>query len=297
MTDSTKLVSPKQAARAMGVSESSLKRWCDRGLIETVRTAGGHRKMLVSEVLRYLRQNDKRLVSPEVLGLPSVSAHAGLGLSRAKPLLVEALLSGDEALARQIIFDLYHAKHSLSVIFDQVFAAAFREIGERWACHDADIYQERRGCEIALRILFDLRGLQKPPMKKLLALGATCEGDMYSIPSTMAELVLRDAGFFATCLGCSIPFASLVRAVQELRPALFWLSVSYIRDGFDFTSEFAALSKTCLATKTAFVVGGRALSAELRQRMTYSSFCDTMQQLDAFAQCIANDKATASSPP
>ena len=35
------LVSPKQVAHAMGVSESSLKRWCDQGLIPTVRTAAG----------------------------------------------------------------------------------------------------------------------------------------------------------------------------------------------------------------------------------------------------------------
>jgi len=201
-------------------------------------------------------------------------------------LLFGALLSGDELLARQIVFDLYLAKHSPSAIFDEVVAAAFREIGVRWACDEADVYQERRGCEIALRVLFDLRRVQPVPDRKWTAIGGTIEGDQYSLPSAMAEVVLRDCGFHAASLGTSIPFTSLVRAVEETRPTVFWLSVSHIRDGLDFTAEFAALSQACVAAGSALVVGGRALTEDLRHRMTYSSYCDTMQHLEAFAKTL-----------
>jgi MerR family transcriptional regulator, light-induced transcriptional regulator len=286
MKKSPKLVSPKQVARAIGVSESSLKRWCDQGLIKTVRTAGGHRKMDIAEVLRYVREQDHKLVSPEVLGLPPASEHASTGLTHGGARLADALLAGDELLARQIVFDLYLAKHSRSVIFDEVIAAAFREIGDRWACHDAEVYQERRACEIALRVLFDLRRVQQVPERKWLATGGTIEGDLYSLPSAMAELVLRDCGFYATSLGTSIPFTSLIKAVQETEPKLFWLSVSHIREGLDFVTEFAALSQACVATGTALAVGGRALTEDLRQRMTYSAYCDTMQHLEAFATTL-----------
>jgi len=283
MEKTSDLVSPKQVARAIGVSESSLKRWCDQGLIETVRTAGGHRKMAIADVLRYVREQDHNLVSPQILGLPPVSEHASTGLTHGGPRLADALLVGDELLARQIVFDLYVAKHSLSVIFDEVIAAAFREIGDRWACHDADVYQERRACDIAQRILFDLRRVQRRPDRKWCATGGTIEGDLYSLPSAMAELVVRNCGFHAISLGTSIPFASLAKAVQETKPKLFWLSVSHIRAELDFVSEFAALSQACTAADTALVVGGRALTEELRQRMTYSAYCDTMQHLEAFA--------------
>ena len=126
----------------------------------------------------------------------------------------------------------------------------------------------------------------KSPEKKWLAIGGTIEGDLYSLPSAMVELVLRDAGFHATSLGTSIPFASLIKAVQETKPKLFWLSVSHIRDGLDFVAEFAALSQACTAAGTALVVGGRALTDDLRQRMTYSAYCDTMQHLEAFATSL-----------
>ena len=282
----SELMSPKQVARAIGVSESSLKRWCDQGLIKTVRTAGGHRKMPMADVLQFVREHDHPLVSPEVLGLPPASELAALGLTRGKPRLVDALLAGDELLARQIVFDLYVAKHSISVICDEVIAAAFREIGDRWACHDADVNQERRGCELCLRILFDVRKIQRLPDRTWTATGGTIEGDQYALPSAMAELVLRESGFRATSLGSSIPFPSLIKAVQETQPKLFWLSVSYIREGLDFIGEFAALSQACTAAGTALVVGGRALTEELRQRMTYSAFCDTMQHLENFAKTL-----------
>lgn len=286
MDTSTQLLSPKQVARAIGVSESSLKRWCDQGLIRTVRTVGGHRKMPLAEVLRFVREREQSLVSPEVLGLPPVSEHAGLGLTRGMPRLVDALLGGNELLARQIIFDLYLAKHPLSVICDDVIAAAFREIGDRWACQNADVYQERRGCELMLRILLELRKMQPAADESLPAIGATIEGDLYALPSVMAELVLRENGFRATSLGNSIPFTSLVRAVEETQPKLFWLSVSHIREGLDFVSEFAPLSQACNLSGTALVVGGRALAATLRQRLSYSAFCDTMQHLDSFAKTL-----------
>src|SRR5690606_41466964 len=122
-----------------------------------------------------------------------------------------------------------------------------------------DIYQERRGCEIALRILFDFSRVQRLPERKLLALGGSIDGDFYALPTAMAELVLRDVGFFATSLGTSIPFASLVKAVESTRPQLFWLCASHIRDRPRFIDEFAALSQCCTSMGTALVVGGRAL--------------------------------------
>ena len=36
---------------------------------------------------------------------------------------------------------LYFAKHPLCEIFDRVVGPAFHEIGARWECDDAEIYQ------------------------------------------------------------------------------------------------------------------------------------------------------------
>lgn len=284
--ESQDLLSPKQVARALGVSESSLKRWCDQGLIATVRTAGGHRKIQISEALRFARAGNYPIVAPEVLELPVTHSAGEAGLPRGRSLLREALLDGNDSVAHQVIFDLYLAGYSVSVICDEVIAGAFRDIGDRWACHEADVYQERRGCGIALRVLYELRRLQPQPSIDHLALGGTIQGDAYSLAPTMAELVLRGIGWNAIFLGSSLPISSLIKAIHENRPGLFWLSVSYVDPSVDFISEFGELSKTCTDLGVALAVGGRALTEDLRRQMVYSAYCDTMQQLESFAKTL-----------
>lgn len=283
---------PKQVAQALAIGESTVKRWCDKGLIETVRTAGGHRKLPVADVLRFVREQGHALVSPEVLDLPPIHDHSELVLADCRTRLTDALLAGDETVSRQIVLNLYLAKYQISVICDEVVAAAFHEIGERWACHRADVYQERRGCAIAHHILLELRRSQPRPDLDRTASGATIEGDQYVLPATMGELVLREAGYHATFLGASIPVPSLINAVEQARPELFWVSVSFIRDAASFMAEFAALSRACARLGVALVVGGRALSEDLRRRMTYSAFCETMQHLESFASTLRQSPLT-----
>lgn len=48
------LITTRAAAALLGVGTTSIKRWTDDGTLACVRTAGGHRRFLRSEVLRLL---------------------------------------------------------------------------------------------------------------------------------------------------------------------------------------------------------------------------------------------------
>lgn len=271
-------ISPKKASRALGVSESSLKRWCDQGLLPAIRTAGGHRKLFVADVLQFARQQGRPLSEPQLLGLPSRRPTGDSGCQA----LVAALLAGEEAVARQIVFDLLASTHSLSKLFDEVIAAAFHDIGERWSCRETEVYQERRACESMMRLLAEIRQTQAPPLPDIVAIGATLAGDRYSLPLAMAELVLRDRGVQATSLGASIPVESCIAAVEQVAPDLFWLSISHLEDTEAFVRDFASLSSACEKSGVCLVVGGRALTLELRKRLAYSVYCDAMLHLETF---------------
>jgi len=279
-------VTPKQVARAIGVSESSLKRWCDRGLIPTVRTAGGHRRLPIGGVLRYLRESGHSLIEPEQLGLPATASRGARGLERGRLQLTEGLITGDEELCRQIVFDLYLASNPLSVICDEVIAASFREIGDLWDCGDVEVYQERRSCGIMLRILFELRAAQPRIEQGPVAVGGTIEGDIYTLPTTMVELVLRERGWRACSLGASLPAETLIASIEDTRPSLFWLGVSFVADEARFLEGIKELHEVTSAKGIPLVVGGQALDDRIRRQMQYTSFCDNLQHLEAFVDAL-----------
>ena len=96
----THLYTPKKVARAIQVSESSVKRWCDKGVIRTQYTAGGHRRIPLDGLLEFLRASNYRLESPEILNLPASSGSGQRILDRGTAQLIEAFINGDAQQAR-----------------------------------------------------------------------------------------------------------------------------------------------------------------------------------------------------
>ena len=280
------LLSPKQVAEAIGASESSLKRWCDQGLLMIVKTAGGHRRIPVQEALRFAREQNHAVVEPRILAMPGTDNRKARRIENCAERLAEELLANNEQACHAIVFDLFLAGQPVSQIFDEVIAVAFRTIGEKWVCREADIYQERCSCQIALRLLHELRSKQATPNSGLVALGATIEGDQYSLPVAMSEIVLRAVGWDAKLLGSSIPFDSLVNAIKQHKPEMLCLSVSFVPDESAFIAGFNRLFDEASKTNTAVVVGGQGLTTEIRTRLRYSAFCDTMRHLEEFAKTL-----------
>lgn len=286
MTTSTDMLTPKQVARAIGVSESSLKRWCDQGVLETVRTAGGHRRITFAAVLAFLKATGRPMVRPDLLGLPATSGTGERVLERAVDRLQTSLVQGDAALCRQVIFDLHLAHHSIATICDRVVRPCFEQIGAGWECGEVQVYEERRACEIISRVLHELEGfVPQGDETAPLAIGGTTEGDFYDLATTMVALVLRQSRWRATSLGAALPFETLLAAIAKQQPKLFWISVSYIADEPKFLAEyntfFAAASQ-----HTKVAIGGRALTSALREQMRYHVFCDRLIHLEDFVRSL-----------
>lgn len=282
------LVTPRQVAQAIDVSESSLKRWCDQGLIPTVRTAGGHRRMPVNGVLTFLRNSGYQLINPEILGLPpATQGGRERKLHGERERLREALVQGDEHICVEIVLNLYLAGHAMSTICDEVLASVFEEIGSQCCCGQLSVYQERRSCELCYRVMHEVRrGLPEIPPEAPVAIGGTIENDPSTLASSMVELVLRENGWRACSLGSMLPFLSLRQALCDMRPKLCWLTFSMIPDVEQFLYEFARVSQLATENQIALVVSGPALTEEIRRRMQYSCFCDTFAHLEAFARQI-----------
>ena len=286
MTDQQ--LTPKQVALALGVSEASLKRWCDRGLLESRRTGGGHRRLPLQSVLKFLRERGQPLVRPELLGLPSETGTGDLGLDRALANSVECLAQGDEFLFRKACMNLYMSRNNACTIFDRVIAPAFSALGQRWEHGELQVYEERRACEITLRLLRELRDLIPTlPENAPKAIGATLTGNHYNLAACMAEITLREAGWNAQFLGTDLPPETLIHAFKKERPRLCWLSVSYIPDNFDFNAAFNQLYEAAHPLGIPLVLGGSRITPEMRRDLPCAAVCDSFLNLSTFASTLS----------
>jgi excisionase family DNA binding protein len=307
--------SPKQVAQALRVSESSVKRWCDRGVIRTDRTLGGHRRIPLEHLMEFLESTNRRLVDPAAIGLSEdrqrtreelerLTAASGnvsgedktAGHASKQKEFEQALLSGDEQQCRKSISTWYAMQGSMASVADELLAPTFHSIGNLWRCGDLDVYQERRGCEICIRLIHELRRLVQEPLSSApLAMGGTSNGDPYQVANQLIEIIFREAGWRTINLGSSVPLDSLLVAAKRYVPKIFWLSVTHIDDEEEFLRRFDAFSRE-LPKGVMLVVGGQALTDRLRPRMQFSAYCDSLKQLSALARNLRSSQVSGGSP-
>lgn len=206
-----------------------------------------------------------------------------------------ALLSGDEQQCRKSISSWYAMHGSMASVADELLAPTFHSIGSLWKCGDVDVYQERRGCEICIRLIHELRRLVQEPMSSApLAMGGTSNGDPYQVANQLIEIIFREAGWRTINLGSSVPLESLLVAAKRYSPRIFWLSVTHVEDEQEFLSRFSAFSSE-LPKGVMLVVGGQALTDRLRPKMQFSAYCDSLRQLSALARNLRSS-SNASGP-
>jgi excisionase family DNA binding protein len=275
--------SPKQVADALQASESSVKRWCDQGVIPTVRTVGGHRRITLDGLQQFLASSARSLAAPQALGLPQLSASRGVSIpGESDPeqrQFREALASGDESACRQILRQQVARSGQFSGPAEWLITDAMHGIGRAWDCHLLDAYQERRACALCIRLLNELRALLPLiPSGAPVAVGCTPSGDPYQLPTALVELALREVGWNAISLGSDLPFDSLLQAAHDYRPQLVWLSVSAIDNPGLFVAEQNRLAAQ-LDKRVCLIVGGRALTDKIRPKLQYTAHCDSLRNL------------------
>jgi excisionase family DNA binding protein len=283
--------SPKQIARALQASESSVKRWCDQGAIPTVRTVGGHRKITLEGLQEFLRTSNRSLESPQALGLAAIPTPSKGGLVPGgndpdQQAFRNALAVGDEMTCRTVMRKRIDQGDRKSEVAEYLVTDAMHGFGEAWDCKQLDAYQERRGCAIATRLINELRSDLPPiPRDAPIAIGGTPETDPYELPTALVELAMREAGWNATNLGSNLPIESLIQAIADYQPQLVWLSVSSIRDEAKFIADQRLLADQ-IGDEVSLLVGGRALTDQLRPRLRYTAHCDGLRQMVDLASMI-----------
>ncbi|MFT5049820.1 MAG: excisionase family DNA binding protein [Chlamydiales bacterium] len=224
-------LSPRELARALGVSESSVKRWIDAGRVQARLTAGGHRRVELLPALRFFRDSGRELADPSVLGLEYFSRQALDDDDALSERIFELLRAGhDGEVAEAILTALVFRPMQPADLFDGPVRTAMARIGSLWADGQQGIYVEHRATQILLRIMDQIDALFEPPADGLIAMGGSIDGDPSVLPSRMASTVLASEGFCSVNLGGDIPAAAFLEAADKLGAQIVWVSVSYVSD-------------------------------------------------------------------
>ncbi len=283
--DTSGTLTTRQLARAIGVSESSIKRWVDDGTIRATRTAGGHRRIPRSAAILFAHESRAPLARPDLLGLPAAAAATGSS-DAADPgeRLLESLQAGNAPASCGIVQALFLAGHPVAAIVDGPLQQAMKRIGDQWRHQDAGIAREHRATDIAIQALNQLRASLAPPPDAPVAVGGAPSGDPYVLPSLAAATVLAAEGLRAENLGPDLPIAALRGAIAALHPALVWISVSRSERPERLAAEIAALAREVQGDGVSVAVGGRALPPRLLPVVANLYGGASMAELAAYAR-------------
>lgn len=275
-------LSPKDLAAAIGVSESSLKRWVDSGRLAVQRTAGGHRRIPLQEAVRFVRAEGYRVQDPACFGVLCTGKEEGSDLDQA---VFSALVTGDAERSRALISTAYLAGASIASLCDGPLRSAMCRMGELWRHGDEGIAVEHHATSICIQVVEQLRQfLVGPRSDAPVAVGGGTTDDPYFVGSQMAGVVLTDCGYRAINLGPHTPNNVLLTAVAKHQPVLVWRALSSVTDVEAIGADLRALARQL--GDIPLVIGGRYAASAAVAAGVGVHVVGSMCELAAFARAL-----------
>lgn len=280
----------KDVARLLHVSEATVKRWADEGLLLPKKTVGGHRRFSIHSIARMRREQG---IVPGARS-PKVSTRKKMVRSElpSSESFSDLLLGDYETETAAQLIDAYLQSHALAALFDATIANAMHRIGDLWFNGKITIADEHLATRVMLSALQKLRGIVVPA--EATGLRAICcgiEGDLHELPVHLAEMIFESEGWDTTNLGPNTPLFALRDLVVQKKPQLICICARSITDLDRATTEYAQLRKVVEKFDGTIVLGGEAFrDPNLRQRFPTDFYAESFTGLAKFVKGL-NGKA------
>lgn len=283
-----RLLTTRELAHAIGVSESSIKRWADEGVIRASRTAGGHRRIPLPEALRFVHEHRAVVLHPQILGLEQ-PATATLPADP-EDYLFRALRDGEESSVHELLSTMVQVGATVAEVIDGPLRAAMTRIGELWRHDPEGLLIEHRATDIVVRALNDVRMSLPQTASGPVAVGGAPSGDPYAVPSLAVATALAAEGWRPVNFGPDTPLESLTRAATWLSPRLIWISCTVGPLSRSRLEQLLELARMVAASRVEVVVGGQAVAPGTFPKLANLRVLSSLSELAAWARTLAPRK-------
>ena len=285
-------VSTVHVSLALGVGVSTVKRWVDEGILPAHRTAGGHRKILLADVLRLVREGNLPRADLSRL-VPQFRRANPDDHTKLIPELTEAIDGTDADRIRSILHGTYRAGTPIESIADRLIGPAMLRVGQEWSLGRIDVHHEHRITQVVVSALYEMKSFMRPNAERdrPVAIGCALENDHYILPTLLAKMTLLDSGWNAINLGPHTPIFALQTAMEKWSPQLIWISMTHFDPAERFESEYCEFFQRAEERGIAVAIGGQALTESLLAKLPHTAFGEGMVSLATFARTIFRRRA------
>jgi excisionase family DNA binding protein len=293
-----KNLTSKQVARLLGVSEASVKRWADVGLLPSSKTAGGHRRFSPQDLADFRRQNFSQGRTGRVVRLRRHGQEEVAPLDDALPRsMFRMLVGGQPEEAASALISLRLQGHTMARIADAVLCPALREVGDLWHAGELSVAQEHVATRTALSALHALRAAFKMRETAGTRAAVCCsvEEDYHEMSVHLSALTLEGQGWEVVNIGTSMPFYALAEVVARFRPRLVCVASTILNHPDRAAREYGEFSAAVRRVGASVVLGGAGFMAEgVRRRFPADLHAETFTQLEEYAaRQLTQDESVA----
>ncbi len=258
------MVSTKEVATMLQVTETTIKRWADENVLHCIRTLGGHRKFLLKDVVKFAESNGYAVggsepppMSQKQMEQLQIGIHTQNYGKIAGVLKEEAMQSDREGLTMLLLY-LYKQHIPLPVVLDNVVMPGFAEIGREWEKGNLGIDQEHAAShaitEALVRTVQELH--RKEPNKKS-ALCACPEGELHELGLQGLAYSLECEGWKVHYLGGNTPLEAISTAIRAERPELVCLSMTSVRHRYQLIEKLGKVASAVHSYNGKLLIGGQ----------------------------------------
>lgn len=287
MTD-LKCLTTKEVARLCRVSDATVKRWEEAGLLKSERTSGGHRRFRAEEVARFQREQGlglKQTHGDESITTAQTRRRKGTSTSS----LFHSLTAGCEEETSNLLIKAYLHGTPLTDIFDDLISPAMRQIGDLWFKGELTVAQEHLATRAAHSAIYKLRNtLPVPKMTGELAFCCAVEGDFHELPTHLSQITIESKGWEVMNFGANTPLYSLMEEVLYHSPEAVCISATYLSDLERLSRDYKDFRDQMEKLKIPVILGGNVFQNDhIRFRFPAELHAESFDEVADFIEGIS----------